>query len=794
MSPLELIAAHPWRRTAFTTYALSLAFFEAVVLDALVRGGAREATIFADVDGVRAALCEEGARRAGRDYEVEPVKVSRGVFHPKVTVLTGEDQSHLLVGSGNLTFGGWGANLEVIEHLHPSFAADAFEDAADFFENVASSNALRHGVTENCGAIADELRTAAATGPTTGNIRLFHSLNGSISDRLIEAADGLGGATRLVIGSPFWDRGAALDRLCAGLGLDEAFVHAHRAGVIEGRAGLNWPISARCRVNAVCVAPLDEGNDRRQLHAKVFEVVCRRGRILLSGSANATSAALGAGNNVEVCVARIQRDHLVGWSLSPGERPEVTDMVDEPGEDPEEVVGILRAILEGDRIAGQILAPRLTGPAHALQLGSEGLSPLAETSIDKDGHFDFDAPGLELQSWKSGRLVVRVRTTDRRFADGFVSVAAFAHMTRRAGAMAPRLLAMLAGTETPADVAAIMSWLHEDPGRLALSPHAITGGRGAHEPAASLDARVPLSELVSTWRPGRSELGPPHDPGAASWTRFMGHVLACLREPRGPFGGTPLGRPDDDDGDDVPSEAAAHDPNVDRAFANFERLFDDWIESAIGLQLGSVLFGMTLYICDRLSPDPRQAQTWLERLVDVLPRNAQTDELREDFAAVILTLLSIETTSQNARRARARLIRFGVDLNCAPPGDHFAYGPRAVFDFHGPFDDLWNDVQSVRTLGEQAATYLGALQTRAASCLCPDLAASCPDEWPVMLEALSSERARGRILSLSTWSEACPRCNSVLPRAELNKLRQHCVATARNCCDRIIVFGGAAIG
>jgi hypothetical protein len=42
LSPIDLVAANPWRRTIFTTYALSLSFFEAVVLDALVRGGGQD--------------------------------------------------------------------------------------------------------------------------------------------------------------------------------------------------------------------------------------------------------------------------------------------------------------------------------------------------------------------------------------------------------------------------------------------------------------------------------------------------------------------------------------------------------------------------------------------------------------------------------------------------------------------------------------------------------------------------------------------------------------------------------
>jgi hypothetical protein len=95
---------------------------------ALVRGGGREALILADVQGVRAALSEQGAHRVGKDYEVESVSVSAGVFHPKISVLYSTEECHLLVGAGNLTFGGWGGNCEVLEHRHPSFAADAIED------------------------------------------------------------------------------------------------------------------------------------------------------------------------------------------------------------------------------------------------------------------------------------------------------------------------------------------------------------------------------------------------------------------------------------------------------------------------------------------------------------------------------------------------------------------------------------------------------------------------------------------------------------------------------------------
>lgn len=45
LAPTDLTSAHRWGCVAFTTYALSLSLFEAVVLDALTRGGARHSQI-----------------------------------------------------------------------------------------------------------------------------------------------------------------------------------------------------------------------------------------------------------------------------------------------------------------------------------------------------------------------------------------------------------------------------------------------------------------------------------------------------------------------------------------------------------------------------------------------------------------------------------------------------------------------------------------------------------------------------------------------------------------------------
>ena len=100
----------------------------------------------------------------------------------------------------------------------------------------------------------------------------------------------------------------------------------------------------------------DFSEDQRLLHAKCFEVVCRNGRLVVSGSVNATRAALGRGN-VEAAVIRIQPNALVFWSILPSSAPPQLELESEEDEESQDRVGILRASLEGSRIVGTVLTP-----------------------------------------------------------------------------------------------------------------------------------------------------------------------------------------------------------------------------------------------------------------------------------------------------------------------------------------------------------------------------------------------------------------------------------------------------
>jgi hypothetical protein len=768
LAPLDLVSAHRWQRVTFTTYALSLSFFEAVILDALIRGGARQALILADVHGLRASLSEQGAQRVGKDYNVEPVAVSSGVFHPKISVLSDANECHLLVGSGNLTFNGWGGNVEVLEHLHPGFAADAIADAAEFFELLPVTERVRQGAGEDCAAIAADLRRSIQGKAGNGDIRLFHNLDKSISRQLIQLVDDLGGATRLVAAAPFWDQGAAIDRLCKAMDLDHLYIHAHPHGTVEGTAGSNWPFECRSTVHPIRLEVMD-GQGERRLHAKAFEIMCKRGRILISGSPNGTAAALEEGHNVEVCVVRIQRDRAVGWKFIASDAPEPQAALHDESDEENRNSGVLRAVLDGDEIHGEILTPAMSGSASVSNVSSLGPELLGKTTLSADRRFQISAPSLEEKSWHAGRLVIRVEDQRGRQAEGFVSVASFADVTRRAGIVGRRLMALLAGTETPADVAAIMSWFYEDPRHLADAAPADIGGRAKDVVTPDTAVQVVVADLSGAAMAVAAAEAAADKGTSANWSRFMEHIFAALRQKRGPFGRTGASGKGDDDRDDderddeddenggEPPEPDVDDPAIKRSLTTFERLFELLLKPDAAVRQAIMAFDLAQYICERLQPDAAQATRWLQKLIPSLLKAGVPPERRNDVAAAVLTVLSVSPTLAKLCWARGCLLRLEIDFSGSAPTVDGAQGFQSVLPQTKTCAELWPQLQGIRTYAERVRSYLAALKNGAADGEYGDLAQAAEEAWPVLKAALTSKEPFKKIIVLDRLTDACPR-------------------------------------
>jgi hypothetical protein len=528
---LELISQRPWKRATFTTYALSLSFFEAVVLDALIRAQAQQAVIFSDVLGVQMGLGELGARRVGKDYDIEPLNVQHGIFHPKIGVFLSDDDCHVVVGSGNLTFAGWGQNCEVIEHLHPTFAADAIADTADFFESLALTDSAEHDAEDLMIQISEEIRGSIGASERPGRIRMIHSLERSIEDQIIGFVGDLGGATSLAVVSPFWDSGMAIDRLCHKLSLDEYFAHSHSSTVM-GRAGSNWPFESEVRVHPVQLEQLS--GDNRALHAKMYEIACKRGRLIISGSANATTAAFAHDRNVEACVARIQTGTTIGWRLAAAQAPAPTSVSDDVDKG-DQTIGVVRATLKGNRVVGRVLTPHMQGDITVFHSMAAHLDKLAIVPLTASRQFEFEASKLELAAWGEDRIILRVIDNDGNIAEGFLCVAAFQEIKGRAGSIASRLFALLSGTETPDDVAAIMVWFQKNPSTLEGMRFAQRGSSQQNEPRTSAGTTLinigglAPSPVVETDGNSAND----EDTSSQTWIRFMESVHAAFRLRRG---------------------------------------------------------------------------------------------------------------------------------------------------------------------------------------------------------------------------------------------------------------------
>ena len=311
-SLIQLCDLRPWRRALFTTYTLSVSFFEAYVLSALTKVGCSDIIIFVDHSFYLESLAERQSKSAGRDYRIVPVRMrTNGVFHPKVTYLSSDSEDFVAVGSGNLTYAGQGVNLECLDVLSSAANPSVFLDIADFFTAVLDSNALELcAERERLIAYRDRARQIGRSSPSPARPKVLHSIGRSISVQVTEQLEAFRPLKRVVCmapfhhpqGEPVFDLAQALGATRIDIGLDP----------VEQLAPFSAPDPARKRVRTRYVVPAGEEN-HRALHAKWYEFHGETSHVL-TGSVNATATALNTTENVEVAVLRqIDPSEALRW-------------------------------------------------------------------------------------------------------------------------------------------------------------------------------------------------------------------------------------------------------------------------------------------------------------------------------------------------------------------------------------------------------------------------------------------------------------------------------------------------
>jgi hypothetical protein len=297
------------------THNIDFLFIQAVLIPALRKCGSPTLTIFAD------AQCAEESYQSqfrflkdlGLRYRVVPIAMQPGFrFHPKAVFLSGLKQATLLVGSGNLTFGGWRENGEV--WFQYDATADGVGAVAGFRNYMRDVIDLCSGSKESLQAELEEAfdttsRNWAESLEFEASI-LGHAGKGdSMLSRMKEVA-GEKQTEHLLICTPYFDRDAeALKATVKGFGAQRSTVmvqdgytnlQADAAVTLDDSVTLSSVKFEHRETNPT--TGMVEVREAR-LHAKFYALQSGDEVIVFAGSANCSLAALtipGAAGNAEL--------------------------------------------------------------------------------------------------------------------------------------------------------------------------------------------------------------------------------------------------------------------------------------------------------------------------------------------------------------------------------------------------------------------------------------------------------------------------------------------------------------
>ena len=500
-APLELMGGKPWHGAFLTSYALSLSFLETQVLPALQGKERCAVEVLVDAKGYRDSLFERHSGRAGQDYRLVPVALPNGCFHPKVALLWGPSRGLLLVGSGNLTFGGHGRNLEVFEVFDPARDAPVFAGFAAFLEALQERHGARMldaGPAARALAEARRMAGAASPGFDMDVPRLLHSVRTPICEQVAAAAGelGMGRCLGIVVMSPYFDPdGGAVRRLAEALGCGHVRVAVPPAAA-ENRfpfaAAAGWPMGTE--------AVRSGADARRRVHAKVLELTFEGGTFVLTGSVNATRPALTSTDNVEVGVLRFVEASPFPWIPAPTP-PGVLRHEAAEGEDGQE--RLVHAVVTGaGRLVGRVLGAGAVAGAWRASIGAGGAELLGfPLEVAEDGGFAADAMDVAGLLGKGALQLVLARPDGR--ARGWLQMEGLLSGARLGRMPATAVQRLTFGQGTPDDVSALLEYLarhlvHDAAARAAFRRRVDPSG-----PAA--DATVGLADLET--RPGWRERG-----------------------------------------------------------------------------------------------------------------------------------------------------------------------------------------------------------------------------------------------------------------------------------------------
>lgn len=305
---LEALGKGHYHSCLLTCYSFDFQFFELRVMRMLRAAGIQNILVLTDGPFLEYLASMPSGRefQESSGFSIYPIYRPKGVFHPKVSMFFGAKEGMLAIGSGNLTAAGMGNNDEAWGCFH---VADTAAPNAALFADAWSY--VQQLTAQAQGMAAVKMGWIKQFAPWLGNLPTpapgtLHELDNGLSVAFLTNSNkgilqqaltliGAPAVRRIVAVSPYYDqRGLALSHLHA------SFPSAELQCVVEERYGLLPEKLAADVAERMTFHPWQECGPATsalpsRLHAKLVHFAADQGEYLLLGSANVTTAGMGAG-------------------------------------------------------------------------------------------------------------------------------------------------------------------------------------------------------------------------------------------------------------------------------------------------------------------------------------------------------------------------------------------------------------------------------------------------------------------------------------------------------------------
>lgn len=325
---LRTLLNQPADNCVALTYSLDLPFFEYMLFEPLYHSGCRNVTVLCDPGQHEIALDDVPAlEHLGQRYLCLPATVARAAFHPKLILLTSDEDGLLLLGSGNLSRSGLTHNQEVWTRFDytnenpDEFVRAACRGAFDYMSRLADierSPMLRERL-DQLRRTTEWLRREPTWSGDAG-CWVLHNLDRPIMDQLVERYVERDNSPILeaIVVSPYFDKGSLafavlLERL-----------RPKTVSLITEREAPGLDPEILRRLMSEHGAHLSSKRlelGPRRLHAKALALRTERGSWLLTGSPNFSRPAMlrsAQEGNAELAVLRHEPDPAyVDFTMAP---------------------------------------------------------------------------------------------------------------------------------------------------------------------------------------------------------------------------------------------------------------------------------------------------------------------------------------------------------------------------------------------------------------------------------------------------------------------------------------------